>query len=102
MTGTRRRYPGFSWYISPIVKDFATLENCDQNALGICFNASNLSPSTEGQIRLSRRVTRIVADQLWNPGIEELDDRWIFGVNIRQCNIFISEPTLPLPFRSLT
>ncbi len=40
------RYPGFSWYISPIVNDFATLENCDQNALGICFNASNLSPST--------------------------------------------------------
>ena len=45
--------------------------------------------------------TCIILDHFRDPVIDPLNDRWIFRIKIRQCNIIISKPTLPLSLSSL-
>ena len=45
--------------------------------------------------------TCVIFDHFRDPGIDPLNDRWIFRIKIRQRNIIISEPTLPLSLSSL-
>ena len=42
------------------------------------------------------KETCIILDHFRDPVIDPLNDSWIFSIKIRQRNIIISEPTLPL------
>jgi len=45
---------------------------------------------------MGMKETCIILDHFRDPVIDPLNDSWIFSIKIRQRNIIISEPTLPL------